>query len=154
SNPLSALESIIRLLYLPLGFFLFWSIWQKESDRSKLVGCLLAASIFPAFIALLQGVDLIPVQSLRQTKGLTRANGFYHDVVTTRMFLVQGLIALYFSYRMRLLDSFRFVYPAIILIFLFAGFFIYSKAFVGILAAGAVVFLLVERRIVPVILCS
>lgn len=148
TSPFSAFEGVMRALFFPLGLVLlpYFLGTNNHNNQSKILKYLLIGSVFAAAISILQGVGIINEVTARQTKGLERANGFYHDIVTVRIYIVQGLLALYFAYRTKILKLSKLTLAALLFIFLAGGFFTYSKAFIGIIAMGVLMFLFTEKN--------
>jgi O-antigen ligase len=72
------------------------------------------------------------------TKGLQRSNGFYHDMVTSRINIMQGLLGLVYLKVTNILNVKPWVIWALLLIFVFSGYTLFSKALIGICLVGLI----------------
>lgn len=137
-----------KLAFIPISFFIIPTIFNTPKRFKSLLIVLILAGLFPVLASALQGLGIdIGGTVSRQTKGVTRANGFYHDIVTVRMYAFQTLLAifLYISYyrqsflkRMGLLNLGA--------VSLFTLYFTYSKAVIGILLVWGITYLLFNRK--------
>ena len=144
--PSNSFDGFIRMSFLPLGFLLLPYFWFNPDTKAILIKILLFGGLFASSIILLQSSGLLPTETIRVTKGLVRMNGYYHDIVTSRMYILQGLLALFIVYKLNVLKISSYVQLLILAIFLVAGFFLYSKAFTGIIFIGLFLFMLTQRK--------
>ena len=77
---------------------------------------------------------------------MQRANGFYHDMVTSRMYVLQGLLTLSyvkFSNRFSIKPLLSWLF---VIIFLVSSFTLFSKALIGIVLLGGVLLVLLTKQ--------
>jgi len=147
--PGAAVDGIIRMVFLPVAFLLLPFLFRTANINKKLGLFLLIGALFSVSITVFQGMGIIPYETIRQSKGLARANGFYHDIVTSRVYVVQGLLALYFISKMKLLKIPKVWFIVLVFYILSGGVFLYSKALMGIILSGAILYLITLNRILP-----
>jgi O-antigen ligase len=147
-NQKDGFEAFARMLYFPLGMVLFpyFLLDCEEKEGVKLIKFLIYAALFSSLISILQFVGVIPHEFLHMSKGLVRSNGFYHDMVTSRIYVIQGLMALIyinFSGRFKIQILLNLV---LLFIFIFAGYVLFSKALIGIFVVGAFLLLIATKQ--------
>lgn len=146
SYPLEGLEGILKMFFFPIAMLLFPFYIKEIKYRNKLFRFLLAGALFSALISVLQGFGFIPYETIRYTKELERANGFYHDIVTSRIYVVQGLLALYFIFKLKLFKLNKLVFIGLLFTLMLGGYFLYSKALLVIIFTGLALFFLTEEK--------
>lgn len=147
-NQKDGFEALARMLYFPLGMVLVPYILLDCEDKEgrKLIVFLIYAALFSSLISILQFVGVIPYEFLHISKGLVRSNGFYHDMVTSRIYVIQGIIALIyinFSGRFKISNWLSLI---LYFIFIFAGYVLFSKALIGIFIAAALLLLIATKQ--------
>lgn len=143
--PGNSFDGLARMLFLPLGLVILPYFWFNSKTRKKLINYLLLGSLLPSLIILFQVAGFLPTETVRMTKGFVRMNGFYHDIVTSRMYILQGLLVLFVVYKLNVFKIRFSIKLIILMILLVAGFFLYSKAFVGIVLLGFGFFIITQR---------
>jgi len=96
---IDAFEVFLRTLNGVVGFYLIQTYITDKALFKKLLLALLIAGLFPMLMGLYQAATGT-VWRIRQTVGLTRHVGIYHDAVSFRIFIYMTLtgIILYWSY--------------------------------------------------------
>lgn len=145
-DPLEGIKSLMKFLYMPLGFMIIpYFLISKSLLKKKLLKYLIYGSLFSSLISVLQFVGIIPYEFEHTSKGLQRANGFYHDMVTSRIYVLQGLLTLAYilhSKEYKLKNIYLYLSLGI---FMLASYAMFSKAMIGILAFGAVLLFLTKK---------
>jgi hypothetical protein len=137
-SPMDAIKSLMKMLYLPLSIVLLPYLLLKTdySVRVKLIKYIIFGSLFSALISVFQFIGLIPYEYAHMSKGLQRSNGFYHDMVTSRIYIMQGLLALAFVKITEVVKFKPFISWLILLVFVFSGYTLFSKALIGMFLIG------------------
>ncbi|MDX5478969.1 MAG: hypothetical protein LPJ98_10985, partial [Cyclobacteriaceae bacterium] len=142
-DPVNGLKSLLKMLYFPISLVLlpYFLLFSASKQGEKTLKFLIYGAVFSSLISIFQFVGIIPYEYEHTSKGLQRANGFYHDMVTSRMYVIQGLLALAYiqlsgRYILRSRISWTFLF-----IFVLAGYSLFSKALIGIFVVG--IFLLI-----------
>lgn len=86
-------ELWMRSLNGYVGFFLFACFFRHNRDFKILLLALIIAGLFPLFMSIYQNVTGVIWQS-RQTVGLVRRVGLYHDGFNLRLYSFQTLAAI------------------------------------------------------------
>lgn len=146
-DPLQNLSLLIKSSYYPISCFIlpYYLIYSNSKKQRTLLRNLLLASLIVSLISLSQFFGLLSYDTIRLSKGLQRANGYFHDIVTVRMYIIQGLISLvYINYSNRFrLSPFYFYF--ILFVLVFASYTLYSKAMLAILVLGLLIFMFLDR---------
>lgn len=147
-NQNDGFEALARMLYFPLGLVLipYFLLYCEEEIAETLIKFLLYASLFSSLISVFQFIGIIPYEFLHVSKGLVRSNGFYHDMVTSRMYVVQGLLALSYIKLSSRFEISKILFWSFLLIFIVSGYTLFSKALIGIFIAGAFLLLIATRQ--------
>lgn len=144
-NPFEAFRSVAKVLFFPVSLcFLPYYLNHKNIVlQKKLLRYLLLGSVFACGISVLQYLGLLQYEFLRYSKGLLRANGFYHDVVTGRIYMAQGLLSLAFIVYSNRFYIRKYVLYCLLFLFIFGGYTFFSKAAIVILLGGGLILLMV-----------
>ena len=147
-NQNDGFEALARMLYFPLGLVLipYFLLYCEEEIAEKLIKFLIYSALFSGLISIFQFVGVIHYEFLHVSKGLVRSNGFYHDMVTSRMYVVQGLIALSYIKLSGRYQISKILFWLCLVIFLVAGYVLFSKALIGIFVAGAFLLLIATKQ--------
>ena len=148
THPLQAVNGIIKSLFFPVAIvFLksFLDVKDKDLARRTLRYLLIGAS-FSSIVSISQYIGLLDIESTRITKGLVRSSGFYHDIVTGRIYMIQGLLTLSYIYFSPHFNIRRISGIALLSIFLVAGYTFYSKAAIVAVVFGAALFVFLKGR--------
>jgi hypothetical protein len=138
STPVGGAENLIKSVNILIGFTLIPVLVQDKKDLKKLLLALMVSGIFPIAISIYQKQTGV-VWQVRQTVGLSRLVGFYHDSFPVRFYgllsIFSSLCYLFFFSRNNVISR---ILP-VLLIFgaLYAIYNVFSKAAVGILASWA-----------------
>lgn len=125
----SVAELWLRSLNGYIGFFLFACFFRERRAFHVLLLALLVAGIFPAVMGMYQNMTGVAWQQ-RQTVGLVRNVGLYHDAWSFRFYGLQTLAAilLYRSYFRPLRRSWDLLLLMYAACWLYVVFHVYSKA--------------------------
>ena len=147
-NQNDGFEALARMLYFPLGLVLipYFLLYCDEEIAETLIKFLLYASLFSSLISVFQFIGIIPYEFLHASKGLVRSNGFYHDMVTSRMYVVQGLLALSYIKLSSRFEISKILFWSFLLIFIVSGYTLFSKALIGIFIAAAFLLLIATKQ--------
>jgi len=142
------IESLMRSLNGFLGFFILVFYFDNRQKFRYLLIALLVAGIFPVIMGMYQRATGV-VWTERQTIGLVRSVGVYHDAFNFRFYAFQTIAAilLYLSY---FRPSKRWLIWALItyaLCWSFVTFNLYSKAATVIACLWIVVWAVLNRKI-------
>jgi hypothetical protein len=148
TDPFEGLKSILKILYFPLSVFIipYFLIYAGQHYQKLIIKALLIGALFSSTISILQFFGVIPYEYDHLSKGLQRANGFYHDMVTSRMYVLQGLLTLSyvkFSNRFSIKPLLSWLF---VIIFLVSSFTLFSKALIGIVLLGGVLLVLLTKQ--------
>lgn len=147
-NQNNGFEALARMLYFPLGLVLipYFLLYCEKEMAARLIKFLIYAALFSGLISILQFIGVISYEFLHASKGLVRSNGFYHDMVTSRMYAVQGLIALSYIKLSGRYQISSLLFWLLLCIFVLAGYVLFSKALIGIFIAGAFLLLIATKQ--------
>jgi hypothetical protein len=147
-SPADAIKSFMKMLYLPLSIILLPYLLLKTdfNVRIKLVKYIIFGSLFSALISIFQFIGLIPYEYDHMSKGLQRSNGFYHDMVTSRIYIMQGLITLAFVKISGVINLKSFISWILLLIFIFSGYTLFSKALIGMFLIGFILIIFTMKQ--------
>lgn len=147
-EPINGITSLLKALYFPLSVFLipYFLINDNSSYQKSLLRALIIGALFSSIISILQFLGIIPYEFDHMSKGLQRANGFYHDMVTSRMYVLQGILALAYTKFSPRFTLKPWLSWTLLLLFLFSSFTLFSKALIGILVLGAVFLLIFTKQ--------
>jgi hypothetical protein len=148
ANLMDGFKAALKVLYFPVSLVLlpYFLLFSENKIQKRMLRFLIIGAIFSSLISIFQFIGVIPYEYAHASKGLQRANGFYHDMVTSRMYVMQGLITLAY-----IKLSPRFHLPAwltwlLLLMFVFSGYTLFSKALLGIFAMGLVLIILTTKQ--------
>ena len=141
------IDLTLRALNFYLGFFLFPCFFHTREDFRRLLYVVVFSAAFPLIIEYYQIVTGT-IFNFRQTRGLTRMVGLYHDAFTNKMFYQQALIAIIILLGTKLepLKSKKN------LLIVFSGFllvgcyFIFSKSMVAFLLLWAISLAIIGKK--------
>lgn len=155
SNPMGGIDAFARMLFFPISLALvpYFLFYCGEDVATRLIKYMIYASLLSGITSILQFVGVIPHEFEHLTKGLSRSNGFFHDMVTSRIYVMQGLIVLaYIRFSERYsLSSFKSW--VLLSIFVVAGYTLYSKALIGIFAfAGILLIFTTKQKVAQLII--
>lgn len=146
-EPINSLKSTLKLLYLPIAFIIIpYLLLSNNNSSSKLLKYLLYGALFSSLISILQFIGIIPYEYDHMSKGLQRANGFYHDMVTSRIYVLQGFIVLAYILHSKKYRVNKYLIWALLGIFLVSAYTLFSKALIGIVVIGAVLLLFTKKQ--------
>ena len=139
-SPPEAIKSIMKMVYLPISFVLlpYLLLYSEVETQKKVIKYVLIGALFSALISIFQFIGFIPYEFEHMTKGLQRSNGFYHDMVTSRINIMQGLLGLVYLKVTNILNVKPWVIWALLLIFVFSGYTLFSKALIGMFLVGLI----------------
>ncbi|CAB5151531.1 hypothetical protein D3OALGA1CA_4642 [Olavius algarvensis associated proteobacterium Delta 3] len=137
-----------RVLNGTLGFFMLQSYFSDKDSFRRLLLCMLIAGLFPVAVGIFQASTGIVWQQ-RETVGLSRNVGFYHDAFNIRAYGYQTLTAIlligaYYCRQRRVLKmTVLFAYGLCCCFVIFKS---YSKAAVVIFIIWAILWSLFNRK--------
>jgi len=154
---ISSLDFFARAVFMPLSVFLFYQYFGKHSDGKKLITVLIISGLFPLIFVLGQKFTGY-IWFYRQTRGIVRNVGLYHDAVTPRIFLIQALIGI-FIYWHFFLKSKKNMFLKLLLIITasLVGvglYYLYSKAIFLTVIVWLLIFTILKRKmiLIPVLI--
>ena len=135
ASPKGLLESFLRALNVYISFFMLPLFFDTREKFKMLLYAILIAAFFPLCVQFFQisvGTDF---GHLRQTRGLMRMVGLYHDAVTNKIFFTQALGAGVLLLGAKLEENVlrRWLIFGYMLVILCGIYFIFSKSAVAIL---------------------
>ena len=147
-SPILFIDVILRALNFYLGFFLFPCYFDTREDFKRLVYVLIFSAIFPLLVEYYQIVTGT-VFNLRQTRGLTRMVGLYHDAFSNKMFYQQALISIIIILGTKLENSkSRISLLAVFTGLLLVGcYFIFSKSMIAFIILWAVFLAIIGKKL-------
>lgn len=148
TEPIEGIKSLLKVLYFPLSVFIlpYFLIYSEHHYHKLIIKALLIGALFSSVISILQFIGIIPYEFYHMSKGLQRANGFYHDMVTSRIYVFQGLLTLtYINFSNRFTIKPRTNW-FLLIIFLVSSYTLFSKALIGIIVFVAILFLLIIKQ--------
>jgi hypothetical protein len=150
----SAVEMCFRVLNGVAGYYMLYPYIRTEKDFKRLLIAFIVAGLVPTLIGLYQAATG-HVWSLRQTVGLSRNVGVYHDAFSLRSygFMAMTGVILYSVYFAKSLRAkiFLLVYGACIGTVVFK---VYSKAAVVIAVSWSVIWSVFRRRFHALVLIA
>jgi len=148
SGALTALDFFSKSLYMPLAFYWFSTNFNDQKDLKLLVTIFILSGLFPLFFTLLQKITG-HVWVIQVSRGLVRNVGLYHDIVSTRIFLMQTVlgIALYWHYFLKKDKTIKRLALAFLFSLSILGLYLlYSKATTTILVLWTLTYALLRRK--------
>jgi len=151
----SALDFFIKSVFMPLSFYLFYQYYRNHSDGKRLIIILIVSGIFPLAFILVQKFSG-HVWFYRETRGIVRNVGLYHDIVTPRIFLMQTLIGIFIYWHYFLRQKRKLSTIILISLLLLTGlgiYYLYSKAILITLFVWLLMFAILrgKKNAVPVV---
>ena len=149
SGIVNSLDFFVKSLFMPIAFYLFFTYFTDfKSGKILAVGLILSA-LFPLFFILSQKLTG-NVWFYRQTRGLTRYVGLYHDAATLDVYLIQALIGIMLFWHYFLKRSQQILKYVLIVLFcllLTGSYFLYTKTIFLTFALWLLAFLFIKRRV-------
>jgi len=149
SGIIIALEFFSKSLFIPLAVYLFYTYFIGKKDVKLLISVIILSAMFPLFFTLIQKITG-HVWVERQTRGLVRNVGLYHDIVTPRIIIICMLIGLFIYWQYFLNKDDRLKRLVIIFvgcISLYGLFIMYSKAIILTLILWVLMYALLRKKI-------
>ena len=145
-KPLGAIENVFLSLNAYLGFFLIPFLITNQSRFKKFLIAIMIGGIFPILVSLYQYQTGIIFQE-RETVGLIRYVGFYHDAFPVRFYGLMTLMSvLIYNTLFKTKSVFLKVFMVLITIgAFFSIYLVFSKAAVGIIGLWIVLVLLFSK---------
>ncbi|WP_422107357.1 O-antigen ligase family protein [Winogradskyella sp.] len=138
-EPIGGLQTLILNVNIFLAFLIIPVLVNSKKELNQVLIAIMVAGIFPILISLYQFQTGVVFQE-RQTVGLSRYVGFYHDAFPVRFYGLMTLIALLtYNYTNKLRNIFLKVALVMLTIgALFSIYLVFSKA--GVLILGLWIF--------------
>jgi hypothetical protein len=148
NQPMEGTKSLLKLLYFPISLVIlpYLLLYSETVNQKRTLQYLVIGALFSSVISIFQFIGIIPYEYAHMSKGLQRANGFYHDMVTSRMYIMQGLVTLAYIKLSPRMEIPAWLTWALLLTFVFSGYTLFSKALLGIFAAGFVLVILTTKQ--------
>lgn len=149
SGILNSLDFFIKSLFMPIAFYLFSKYFTEFKSGKLLITALILSGLFPLFVILSQRFAG-NMGIFRQTRGLTRYVGLYHDAATLDIFLIQALIGvmLFWHYFLKNREKIlRFGLLVMFCLLLTGSYFLYTKTIFLTFALWLLAYLLLRRRV-------
>lgn len=146
AKPINFVENAIINVNIYLGFILIPLLVYDQKRLKQFLLAIMISGVFPVLVSLFQlQTGIVFVE--RETVGLTRYVGFYHDAFPTRFYGLMSLMAILLYQSVFKIKN---IYFKLFVAFLAAGAFIsiyavYSKAGIGILGLWVVLLLLFSK---------
>lgn len=148
SGIVNSLDFLIKSLFMPIAFYLFSKYFTEFKSGKLLITGLILSGLFPLFFILSQKFAG-NVGIFRQTRGLTRYVGLYHDAATLDIFLIQALIGVMLFWHYFLKKREKFLRIALVVLFcllLVGSYFLYTKTIFLTFALWLLAYLFMRRR--------
>jgi O-antigen ligase len=149
SGIVDSLDFFVKSLFMPIAFYVFLTYFTDFKSGKFLAAALILSGLFPLFFILSQKLTG-NVWFYRQTRGLTRYVGLYHDAATLDIFLIQALIGimLFWHYFLRKRQQVLKYSLVVLFCLLLAGsYFLYTKTIFLTFALWLLAFLFMKRRV-------
>ena len=145
-EPIIFIENAILSINIYLGFILIPLLIQDQKQLKQLLFAIMICGIFPILVSVFQLQTGIIFHE-RETVGLTRYVGFYHDAFPTRFYGLMTLMAILiyqavFNVKDVFLKSFMMILAGGAFVSIYA---VFSKAAMGILGVWIVSLLLFSK---------
>lgn len=149
SGFMTALDFFLKSLFMPLSFYLFYNYFSDYKSGKTLIMAIMLSGLFPLFFTLFQKFSG-HVWFYRDTRGLMRSVGLYHDAVITRFFFMQILVGLFIYWHYFLKKKHK--NERVVLTFLFVVsclglYFLYSKTIIVTAILWVLLFSFMRRKI-------
>jgi O-antigen ligase len=151
----AAIEQLIISINIFLGFYIFPLIINSAERLRKILVAIIIGGIFPVAVSLFQYQTGIIFQE-RETVGLIRYVGFYHDAFPVRFYGLFNLftITVYFYLIKPNRKIWRIVLFVIAFLSLFSVYLVFSKAAIAILALWLILLIYETRSKLKVLFAS
>ena len=149
SGIVNSLDFFIKSLFMPIAFYLFLKYFTEFKSGKLLITGLILSGMFPLFFILSQKF-IGNVGIFRQTRGLTRYVGLYHDAGTLDVFLIQSLIGVMLFWHYFLKKREKFLKTTLVVLFcllLIGSYFLYTKTIFLTFALWLLAYLFMRRKI-------
>lgn len=147
ANPMGAAETFIKNINILLAFFLIPTLVDTKEKFRKLLVFIILGGIFPILMSIYQKQTGVVWQE-RQTVGLTRMVGMYHDAFPIRFYgqftIFSSLLYFYFFSVKKIFN--KILLTIIIFAALFSIYNVFSKAAVAILLSWTIIFLIFSQK--------
>ena len=141
--------NFIKSLFMPIAFYLFSKYFTEFKSGKLLITGLILSGMFPLFFILSQKF-IGNVGIFRQTRGLTRYVGLYHDAAVLDIFLIQALIGVMLFWHYFLKKREKFLRTTLVVLFcllLIGSYFLYTKTIFLTFALWLLAYLFMRRKI-------
>ena len=146
TDPVDSMKSLLKCLYLPLAFCIIPYLLTSYNNNSvKLLKYLIIGACFSSIISILQFIGIIGYEFEHLSKGLQRSNGFYHDMVTSRIYVLQGLVTLTYIAHSKIFNLKKIFFWGLICVFMFSSYTLFSKAMIGLLIVTIPILLITNK---------
>jgi O-antigen ligase len=149
SGVVNSIDFFVKSLFMPIAFYLFFTYFTDFQSGKFLAAGLILSGLFPLFFILSQKLTG-NVWFFRQTRGLTRYVGLYHDAATLDVYLIQALLGIMLFWHYFLRKRQHVLKYGLIVLFclLLAGsYFLYTKTIFLTFALWLLAFLFMKRRV-------
>ena len=149
SGIVNSLDFFIKSLFMPIAFYLFSKYFTEFKSGKLLITGLILSGMFPLFFILSQKF-IGNVGIFRQTRGLTRYVGLYHDAAVLDIFLIQALIGVMLFWHYFLKKKEKFLRTTLVVLFcllLIGSYFLYTKTIFLTFALWLLAYLFMRRKI-------
>ena len=149
SGIVNSLDFFINSLFMPIAFYLFSKYFTEFKSGKLLITGLILSGMFPLFFILSQKF-IGNVGIFRQTRGLTRYVGLYHDAAVLDIFLIQALIGVMLFWHYFLKKREKFLKMSLVVLFcllLIGSYFLYTKTIFLTFALWLLAYLFMRRKI-------
>ena len=135
ASPDGFLECFLRALNVYISFFMLPFFFDTREKFKTLLYAILIAALFPLCVQFFQIAVGTDFGHLRQTRGLMRMVGLYHDAATNKIFFMQALGAGILLLGARLEENVlrKWLIFGYMLLILCGIYFIFSKSAIAIL---------------------
>jgi len=149
SGIVNSVDFFIKSLFMPIAFYLFSVYFPDLKSGKLLVSALILSGLFPLFFILSQKFAG-NVGFYRQTRGLTRYVGLYHDAAALDIFLIQALLGIMLFWHYFLKKREKILKYGLVVLFCLlvtGSYFLYTKTIFLTFALWLLAFLFVKRKI-------
>jgi len=149
SGIVNSVDFFIKSLFMPIAFYLFSVYFPDLKSGRLLASALILSGLFPLFFILAQKFAG-SVGFFRQTRGLTRYVGLYHDAAVLDIFLIQALLGIMLFWHYFLTNREKILKYGLVVLFCLlvtGSYFLYTKTIFLTFALWLLAFLFVKRKI-------
>lgn len=145
-NPLIGLQDLVLNVNIFLAFLILPHLITSKKRFNQLLFAMMIAGLFPISVSIFQFQTGIVFQE-RQTIGLTRYVGFYHDAFPVRFYGLMTLLAVFiYGYTNKIKKWFTKLFLIMVTVgALFSIYLVFSKAAVAILGLWVISILLMSK---------